>query len=152
MYNQGRIWATLAVPMQESPRAHDDSLPRACHAMTAYSSPCCLPCVNLRSQRWLRITPGNLTVLALTSVHAQTWQSVQTAMTGVSFTLAHRGSCESPSAEFCGRALYISCRPWADATLPDASGKASALLQTRQKLWNHSATLMVSPFCSTPST
>ena len=70
----------------------------------------------------------------------------------MSVTLGHRGSCDSPSAEFCGRALYISCRPWAAATLSDASGKASALLQAGQMLWNCSAKLMVSPFCSTPST
>ena len=103
----------LAAAMQKSPRAHDDSLLRACHAKAAYSSPCCLSCVSLRSQRWLRITAGNLTVLAqsLTSVHAHTWQSVQSAMTGVSVTMGHRGSCDSPFAEFCGRALYISYRP-----------------------------------------
>ena len=60
----GLACTALAAAMQKSPRAHDDSLLRACHAMTAYSSPCCLPCVSLRSQRWLRVTAGNLTVLA----------------------------------------------------------------------------------------
>ncbi len=37
------------------------------------------------------------------------------------------------------------------ATLSAASGRTPALLQTRQKLWNHSATLMVSPSCNKPS-
>ena len=48
--------------------------------------------------------------------------------------------------------LVCLLRGLAAATFCAASGKApELLLQTRQKLWNHSATLMVSPSCRKPS-
>ena len=61
-----------------------------------------------------------------------------------------RGSCNPPSAE-SREGLEHLLQAWAAATLSDVSGTGAALLQTEQKLWNHSATLMVSPSCSTPS-
>ncbi len=60
-------------------------------------------------------------------------------MIGVGVSLAHRGGCHSPSARLCRRALG----GLAAATVSIASGKALALMQTGQILWNHSATLTV---------
>ena len=98
----------LAAAMQEAPRAHDGGLPIACPAMTACSSQCCLSCVSLRSHRWLRARPGNLTVLARESEECA---CVYMAVSAECYDWCQRqpgswGSCNSCSAD----CLYMSCR------------------------------------------
>ena len=68
-------------------------------------------------------------------------------MTSVGVSLAHFRDLVLTLCRTLREGFVCLLRGLAAATFSAASGKAPALLQTRQKLWNHSATLMVSPSC-----